>query len=168
MNPIHAALEAASTAILSSSVAVLGAPMWQQPPEALECVGFRASFPLKLSHANKYVAPRVALIGDAAHSVHPLAGQGLNLGLGDVQSLATVLERGAKTGQDMGSLRLLDEYEADRKSANLAMTGAVDTIKRLFSSGPGLAAWARNTGMGLINGAGPVKAAIAKYAMGRY
>ena len=95
--------------------------------------------------------------------------QGLNLGLGDVQSLASTLERAVHAGQDVGDARLvLEQYQDERKNANLAMTAALDTIQRLFSSGPGLGAWVRNTGMGLINAAGPLKTTIAKYAMGRY
>jgi ubiquinone biosynthesis monooxygenase Coq6 len=88
------------------------------PPRALSLQGHPASFPLRFSHANQYFASRLCLIGDAAHTVHPLAGQGLNLGIGDVSCLHETLAYGIKTGQDIGSPVLLQSYESERKKVD--------------------------------------------------
>jgi ubiquinone biosynthesis monooxygenase Coq6 len=75
------------------------------PPHVTKCLSKRASFPLSLNHAYKYVLHRLALVGDAAHSVHPLAGQGVNLGFGDAASLVSVLKSGVELGEDIGEVR---------------------------------------------------------------
>lgn len=143
-----------------------------QPPAILNVQGTRASFPLKLTKANSYVGERVALIGDAAHTVHPLAGQGLNLGLGDAAALADVLAAAAYTGADFGSVGVLRQYERERSAQNLLMMAALDGVKRGFSTSdlpPALRepwAAARNLGMALINRAGPLKAHITRVATG--
>ena len=85
--------------------------------------GSRARFPLKMSHADTYVAPRVALIGDAAHTIHPLAGQGLNMGQTDVAHLMAALEKGAKRGMDVGSTLVLEEYYANAWPGNHVLLG---------------------------------------------
>jgi 2-polyprenyl-6-methoxyphenol hydroxylase-like FAD-dependent oxidoreductase len=108
---------------------------------------------------------------DAAHTVHPLAGQGLNLGIGDAEELVSVLAQGVAVGTDVGALGLLRQYERRRAAHNAAAMGAMDTIKRAFTStvaGHVLEPWvaARNLGMGLLNAAGPVKAQLARLAMG--
>lgn len=91
------------------------------------------SFPLSFQHAKTYIAPRIALIGDAAHSIHPQAGQGLNLGLADVQSLSNTIMNGLLTGQDIGKEFTLRSYNDERYAANLAMMATVDTINTIFA-----------------------------------
>ena len=79
---------------------------FEVPPHIIKCLSKRASFPLSLNHAYKYVLHRLALVGDAAHSVHPLAGQGVNLGFGDAASLVSVLKSGVELGADIGEVCL--------------------------------------------------------------
>jgi 2-octaprenylphenol hydroxylase len=99
---------------------------------AFESVAGRASFPLRAAHVRRYAYPRVALVGDAAHTVHPLAGQGMNLGLLDAAALAEVLEQAVAEGQDAGDLRVLRGYERRRKGGNLKMLLALDGLHRVF------------------------------------
>ncbi|TIA88687.1 hypothetical protein E3P99_02442 [Wallemia hederae] len=97
--------------------------------------GSQASFPLKINHTDGYDANRAVLVGDAAHSCHPLAGQGLNLGLADVQSLTSVLAEGRRLGGDIGSKTVLSRYTRDRYVANMMMLGATDKLNALFQVG---------------------------------
>lgn len=136
------------------------------PPKAIEAVGQRVSFPLKMKHATSYVKPGVALIGDSAHTIHPLAGQGLNLGLGDVQALSDLLVDGVKSGENLSSEYFLAQYEDDRKRANVTMALAMDGFKRLFGPTPDAVGVARNVGMGTLNAVEPLKHQIMRYAMG--
>jgi ubiquinone biosynthesis monooxygenase Coq6 len=173
---------AAADAAAAGASAASGEP-FAAAPHVTGTLGARHSFPLRWATAGAYVRPRLALVGDAAHSVHPLAGQGLNLGLGDAEELARVLAGGAAAGADPGSLALLRAYEASRGAHNLAMMAAVDAIKRVFMARPGgapggLPGWvrappllepwvvARNVGMALLHAATPLKAAVAQLAMG--
>ncbi|GEQ67555.1 hypothetical protein JCM33374_g1220 [Metschnikowia sp. JCM 33374] len=96
--------------------------------------GSRARFPLKLLQADTYVAPRVALVGDAAHTVHPLAGQGLNMGQSDVASLLAALETGVDRGLDIGSTLVLEQYNAEAWPANHMLMGVCDKLHKLFST----------------------------------
>ncbi len=132
----------------------------------VQAVGPRAAFPLALSHAEHYVLPRLALIGDAAHTVHPLAGQGVNLGLGDAAVLAQVIEEARQVRRDIGGLSTLRRYERWRKGDNLAMLGVTDVFQQFF--GGRAAPWApiRDAGMGLFNRAAPAKRWIMVRAMG--
>ncbi len=129
-------------------------------------VGPRGAFPLRLQHARAYVKPGLALIGDAAHVVHPLAGQGVNLGLLDAATLAEVLLDALATGHKVGTVRVLRRYERWRKSDNLLMLGIMDGFKRLFGNSLPPAQLLRNLGLNLANAAGPLKNAIARRAMG--
>jgi 2-polyprenylphenol 6-hydroxylase len=104
---------------------------------ATRLVGARQSFPLVRLTAARYVAPRVALIGDAAHVVHPLAGQGVNLGLLDAAALAQALGAAAARREDVGALAVLREYERWRKSEVAAMATAIDVFDRLLAHGAG-------------------------------
>jgi 2-octaprenylphenol hydroxylase len=137
----------------------------------LGCVGEltacskRVSFPLQALHALKYTAPRVALLGDAAHTVHPLAGQGMNLGILDAASLAAVVEDALLAGEDVGDLKVLRRYERQRKGDNLAMLAAFDGLNRLFRL-PGWAAPARALGMRAVAAADPVKRLLMQKALG--
>lgn len=136
------------------------------PPKAVNTVGHRFAFPLKMRHATQYVKPGVALVGDSAHTIHPLAGQGLNLGLGDVAALSALLEDGVKAGENIGSEYFLEQYESQRKQANVTMALAMDGFKRLFGPTPDAVGVARNVGMGTLNAVEPLKHQIMRYAMG--
>jgi 2-octaprenylphenol hydroxylase len=129
-------------------------------------VGPRAAFPLLRTQAEHYIKPRLALIGDAAHRIHPLAGQGANLGILDATSLAEVVIAARASGRDIGSLRVLRQYERWRKGENLAMMLAMDLFKDLFGSRLGPVRWARNVGLQITDATGPVKRWIMRRAMG--
>jgi 2-octaprenylphenol hydroxylase len=144
-----AELEAASAGVLGS----------------LSSCSRRGGFPLRALHALRYTAPRVALVGDAAHTVHPLAGQGMNLGLLDAAALAAVIEDAVLAGEDPGDLKVLKRYERRRKGDNLAMLAAFDAINRLFR----LPAWvgpARMAGMRAVAAAPPLKHLLMREALG--
>lgn len=128
--------------------------------------GPRAAFPLRRQHATRYVAPRVALVGDAAHVVHPLAGQGANLGFLDAAALAEVVTDAAARSADIGSSRVLRRYERWRKGDNLATMWAMDGFKRLFSSPVPALRVARSAGLGLTDALTPVKHVLVRRAMG--
>jgi 2-octaprenylphenol hydroxylase len=128
--------------------------------------GPRAAFPLRLQHAQGYVRPGVALIGDAAHSIHPLAGQGVNLGFLDAAVLAEVLCDVRAARRDWAGLPALRRYERSRKGENMAMLAAMDGFKRLFGSRNPVLATLRNLGLGMTDRLGPVKALFARQAMG--
>lgn len=129
-------------------------------------VGARAAFPLALSHAQRYTAARVALVGDAAHIVHPLAGQGVNLGFMDAATLAEVILDASVRKRDIGTIDVLRRYERWRKADNLAMLAVTGAFRYLFgSTWPALSAL-RNLGLGLTNAAAPVKNLIMRHACG--
>jgi len=124
-----------------------------------------ASFPLKLQYALEYARPRAVLLGDAAHVVHPLAGQGLNLGLLDCAALADVL--GQAGGSDfLGEHRLLRRYERWRRSENLLAAGALDGLERLFSSADPLSAGLRTLGFRAVGKMPFVKRRLVRRALG--
>jgi ubiquinone biosynthesis monooxygenase Coq6 len=151
-----------------SAIRISDPPM--VPPKILQISSSRVSIPLSLQQAKKYCSPRVALIGDAAHSIHPQAGQGLNLGIADVKQLALAIEKGVKTGTDIGDddLFLSKEFGSIQQKRNLSMMGAVDAINRIYSTdNNNLVNIARSFGMLAVHGLGPIKSSIAKYAMGR-
>jgi ubiquinone biosynthesis UbiH/UbiF/VisC/COQ6 family hydroxylase len=125
----------------------------------------RAAFALQALHATRYAAPRVALLGDAAHTVHPLAGQGMNLGLLDAACLAAVIEDAVLAGEDLGDLKVLRRYERQRKGDNLAMLAVFDGLNRLFRL-PGWAAPMRLLGMRAVEAADPVKRLLMQKALG--
>jgi 2-octaprenylphenol hydroxylase len=126
----------------------------------------RAAFPLRQRHAVDYVQPGVALVADAAHTIHPLAGQGINLGLADVAVLAEELRRGRRLGIAPGSLALLKRYQRRRKGDNLAMMAAMDGFKRLFGERTPAVRWLRNSGMRGVAAVPGLKRRIMRHAMG--
>lgn len=131
----------------------------------LELITPAAAFPLRFLKVRELVRPRLALIGDAAHTVHPLAGQGVNLGLRGARELATVLmTRGPQS--DCGDFRLLRRYERTRKEDLLAIETATHGLQRLFNNANPLLAWLRNSGLRLTDGLGPFKLLLAQHALG--
>lgn len=132
----------------------------------LELTSERASFPLRRMHAQHYVAPRVALAGDAAHVVHPLAGQGMNLGLLDAAALSEVILDSRRNNSDVDDYLVLRRYERWRHAENLAMQGAFGGFNRLFGlQAPG-AHSVRGLGMQLFNQFGPAKRLAIRIALG--
>jgi ubiquinone biosynthesis UbiH/UbiF/VisC/COQ6 family hydroxylase len=126
----------------------------------------RLKFPLWRLSADHYVTARVALVGDAAHVVHPLAGQGANLGLLDAAALADVLEAGIREREDPGAERILRRYERWRRSENDLMSGAIDAFERLLARGSGKVAELAQRGMPLVNRAPLAKRVFMERAMG--
>lgn len=133
---------------------------------AVTRVGPRGCFPLRLRNADHYVQPGLALVGDAAHGIHPLAGQGVNLGFLDMAALVDVLVEARGTGRPLGSMATLRRYERARKGANIAMLGAMDAFKRLFSNRNIPLGLLRNLGLALADRSGPLKGLIIRRALG--
>ncbi len=133
---------------------------------AVSLHGERGVFPLRLLHARDYVRPRIALIGDAAHNIHPLAGQGVNLGFADAASLGELVVQAHERGVDVGGLLLLRRYERWRKGQNLATMALMDAFKRVYGNQGALLRQARNSAMTLTDRLPPLKALLNRYAMG--
>jgi len=124
-----------------------------------------AGFALRLIRVPRLIGPRLALVGDAAHNLHPLAGQGVNLGFQDARELSAVLAaRGHET--DAGSRALLRRYERGRREDIVAMTAVTHGLQRLFNNSAAPVAWLRNLGLNLTNHVLPLKALLVKHALG--
>lgn len=123
-------------------------------------------FPLRLQIARDFVAPRLALVGDAAHVVHPIAGQGLNLGLKDVAALAEVIVEAIRLGLDHGGDDVLERYQAWRRLDTAGMAAMTDLLNRLFSNDVAPVRAVRDFGLGLVDRAGPIKSALIRTASG--
>lgn len=117
----------------------------------IELAGKRHSYPLGLTVAESFVAPRIALVGDAAHGIHPLAGQGLNLGLRDVAALAEVLTETFRRGLDLGAVDTLQAYQRWRRFDTALLVGATDGINRLFSNDNPILRAGRDVGLAAVN-----------------
>lgn len=128
--------------------------------------GLRFSYPLSLSLAQTYVAPGLALVGDAAHGVHPLAGQGLNLGLRDVAALAEVLVEAHRRGEAIGALDVLERYQSWRRFEVTAMALAMDGVNRLFSNDNPVLRGVRDLGLGLVNARPWLRRGLIRQAAG--
>ena len=128
--------------------------------------GARFTYPLSLTLADTWVKPRLALVGDAAHGVHPIAGQGLNLGLRDVAALAEVLVEARRRGEDIGALDVLERYQHWRRFDTTALALGMDGINRLFSNDNSALRGLRDLGMGLINALPGVKRGFLRQAAG--
>ncbi len=128
--------------------------------------GPRGAFPLRAQHANKYVLPGLALIGDAAHSVHPLAGQGANLGIADAACLTGVITDAIANDEVIGDFRVLRRYERARKGANSTMLHFISGINRLFAYDSFPLAAVRATGMRIFNKSGPIRDHAVRVALG--
>jgi 2-octaprenyl-6-methoxyphenol hydroxylase len=128
--------------------------------------GARYSYPLGLSLAERWVGPRLALAGDAAHGIHPLAGQGLNLGLRDVAALAEVLVRGRRRGQDIGAPDVLADYQRWRRFDTAMLAAVTDGLNRLFSNDNPILRLGRDLGLGLANRLPGLRRALISEAAG--
>lgn len=126
----------------------------------------RFSFPLQQMHSKHYIAPRLVLVGDAAHALHPLAGQGVNLGFQDAATLAAEWHRARMRGEDPGSERTLRRYQRQRQGHNLAAMAAMEGFKRLFGSDHPLAVLGRNWGMSQLNRLSLAKRPLISTALG--
>lgn len=133
---------------------------------AVRAVGPRWSYPLALSLAERYVGQRLALIGDAAHAIHPIAGQGLNLGIRDAAALAEVVVDAHRLGLDFGMKTQLLDYERWRRFDNTCLAAMTDLLNRLFSRAFPPLAWARALGLAAMNRFGPARRAMMREAMG--
>ncbi len=129
-------------------------------------VGARWAFPLRLQLARDYIAQRFVLIGDAAHVVHPLAGQGLNLGLRDVAALAECIVDADRLGLDIGSMQVLENYQRARRIGTVMMAGVTESLNRLFSNDIAPVRAIRETGLGLVNAITPLRQFLARAAAG--
>jgi 2-octaprenyl-6-methoxyphenol hydroxylase len=128
--------------------------------------GKRAVYPLYLMHVQEQVRPRVALIGNAAHTLHPIAGQGFNLGLRDVAALAEIIVNASQGQSDIGDLAVLEQYAQWRKADHRQIIGFTDTLVKLFSNRFGPLQSARTAGLLALDTLPPVKHVLAKHTMG--
>ncbi len=133
---------------------------------AVQAVGPRWSYPLALSLAESYVAHRLALIGDAAHALHPVAGQGLNLGIRDVAALAEVIVDARRTGIDFGMKTVLVDYERWRRFDNTCLGAATDIINRVFKSDNAILRAGRRVAMAALKASAPARRLFMEEAMG--
>ncbi len=129
-------------------------------------VGARRAFPLGLFTARSFIAERLALIGDAAHIIHPIAGQGLNMGLRDVAALAEAVADAARLGLDIGSLEVLDRYQRWRRFDTMTMGVATDGLNRLFSNSSDALRLLRDLGLGVVERLPALKRVFIREAAG--
>nr|AKF43257.1 FAD/NAD(P)-binding oxidoreductase family protein [Pelargonium citronellum] len=139
---------------------------FEVPPKVVKLASTRMVFPLSLRHANDYASKRVALIGDAAHTVHPLAGQGVNMGFEDAFALSKVIAEGIAVGTDIGEVSLLKKYEAERKPANIMMMAVLDGFQKAYSVDFGPLNVLRAAAFNGAHYISPLKRSIISYASG--
>lgn len=139
---------------------------FEQRLGAITATSPRRAFPLRASHAARYHADGVALIGDAAHTIHPLAGQGINLGFSDARTLANELLRARQRGLPPGHPSALARFQRARRGDNLAMLAAMEGFKRLFGARAPALTLLRNRGLDLVDASGPLKRLLMRHAMG--
>lgn len=132
----------------------------------IKLAGKRFSYPLSLSLANALISERVALVGDAAHGIHPIAGQGLNAGVRDIAALAEVLTDAARRGEDIGALAVLERYQQWRRFDNTALALATDTFNKLFSNDNFVLRAVRDVGMGIVGGVPALRRGFIREAAG--
>ncbi|KAK6265967.1 hypothetical protein QUC31_016804, partial [Theobroma cacao] len=141
---------------------------FEVPPNVAKLASERMVFPLSLRHASDYASKRVVLIGDAAHTVHPLAGQGVNLGFGDASILSSIISEGIAVGTDIGEVSLLKKYEADRKPANVMMMAVLDGFQKAYSVDFGPLNILRAAAFHGAHYISPLKKSIISYASGEH
>ncbi|KAH7573076.1 hypothetical protein JRO89_XS03G0063500 [Xanthoceras sorbifolium] len=151
---------------LRGDVTISANECFEVPPKVIKLASDRMVFPLSLKHANDYVSKRVVLIGDAAHTVHPLAGQGVNLGFGDSHTLSEVIAEGIAVGSDIGEVSLLRKYEAERKPANMMMMAALEVFQKAYSVDFGPLNILRAAAFNGAHYISPLKKSIISYASG--
>lgn len=127
----------------------------------------RMAYPLSLVHAADYIAPRMALVADAAHGIHPIAGQGLNLGFRDLGVIADLIGEAHRSGKDIGAMDLLQSYQRKRRPDNMAMVAVTDGLVRLFSNDLPPVKMARRVGLKMVSRIKPAKQFFMKRAMGK-
>lgn len=132
----------------------------------IRLAGDRFTYPLNLTLANAFVAERLALVGDAAHGVHPIAGQGLNAGLRDVGALAEVLTEARRRGEDIASSLVLDRYQQWRRFDTASLAAATDAFNRLFSNDIPLLRLGRDIGMGVVGAIPGLRQSFIREAAG--
>ncbi len=132
----------------------------------LELAGRRWSHPLSLLHAQTYIGQRLALVGDAAHAIHPIAGQGLNMGIRDIAALAELIIDARRLGHDIGMPEILIDYERWRRFDNMVLAVVTDVITRLFSNDVTPLRAARSIGLGTVNRIAPLRRTFMRHAMG--
>jgi 2-octaprenyl-6-methoxyphenol hydroxylase len=133
---------------------------------AIRLIGRRYVYPLGVLHANAYVAERLALVGEAAHAIHPIAGQGLNMGMRDVAALAEIVADTARLGLDVGAAAGLARYQRWRRFDNVTLTAVTDGLDRLFSNAIPPVQLARDAGLDLVGRIPPLKKFFMRHAMG--
>jgi 2-octaprenyl-6-methoxyphenol hydroxylase len=126
----------------------------------------RSTYPLGFHHAARIVHERLALVGDAAHAIHPIAGQGLNLGFRDAAAFAQVLVEGSRLGLDLGDKQLLDRYQRWRSLDALSVAVATDSLTRIYGIPGKTASAVRRFGMGMIDRLSPIKNKLMSEARG--
>ncbi|MDO6483846.1 UbiH/UbiF/VisC/COQ6 family ubiquinone biosynthesis hydroxylase [Shimia thalassica] len=131
-----------------------------------ELAGARFAYPLNLTVANEFVADHVALVGDAAHGMHPIAGQGLNAGLRDVAALVEILQDAKQRGEDFSTINVLERYQEWRRFDTHALIAATDLTNKLFSNDNPLLRLGRDIGMGLVNASPALRRTFMREAAG--
>lgn len=132
----------------------------------VEATGPRWQYPLKFQHATSYIAERLCLVADAAHGIHPIAGQGLNMGFRDIAALTEVLVDAARRGEDIGADLVLERYQQWRRVDNWMLAGVCDSLNRLFSNNIAPVRLARDLGLGLVQQIPPLKKFFMRHARG--
>ncbi len=132
----------------------------------ISLVGDRYAYPLNLTLADRFVCNRLALVGDAAHGVHPLAGQGLNLGLRDIAALTEVLALAMRRGEDIGAIDVLKRFQQWRRFDTAGSVAATETVNTLFSNDNSLLRSLRDTGLGIINATPSIRRNLMRQAAG--
>lgn len=132
----------------------------------VKLAGKRYAFPLNLVHSHEYIAPRMALVAEAAHGIHPIAGQGLNMSMRDLDKISELLSNQKLHGGDFGDMSLLKNYQKARRFDNMAMAGTTDSLNRLFSNNVFPIKMARKAGLRMVSRIKPAKHFFMKQAMG--